>query len=105
MVRPPLATHFSQAFFLEGDVADRQDLIDQERFRLHVSRDGEGQPHLHSGAVMFQRGIDEILNFGEGDDPIEFPVDFFFAHAEDRAVEVGILPAGELRVKAGADFE
>ena len=98
-------THFSQALFLERDVADRQNFIHQQNFGLEVRGDGKRQPHLHPGAVMLQRRIDEICDLGEGDDLVEFSVDFLLAHAENRAVQIGILAAGQLRVKAGADFE
>jgi hypothetical protein len=54
---------------------------------------------------MLQRGIDKILNFSKGDNLIEFAADFLPAHAQDCAVQVGILAAGQLRMKTRAHFE
>src|ERR1700687_5705016 len=36
-------THFAEAFFLEVDVADGEDFIDEENFRLEMGGDGEGE--------------------------------------------------------------
>ncbi len=46
-----------------------------------------------------------LLDFGEGDDLVELADDLGALHAEDGAVEVDVLAAGELGMKAGADFE
>ena len=40
--------HFSEAFLLEGGVADGEDFVHQQDFWLEVSGDGEGQTHLHA---------------------------------------------------------
>ena len=45
------------------------------------------------------------LDLGEVDDLVELPVDLRLAHAEDRAVQVDVLPAGQLGVEARADLE
>ena len=86
-------------------IAHRQHFIHQQRFRLQVRGHGECQAHLHSGAVMLQRRIDKISDFGKGHDLIEFAVDFPAAHAQNRAVQIGVLAAGQFRVKAGAHFQ
>ncbi len=40
--------HLPQAFFLEIDVADGQDFIHQQDFRLKMRGDGEGQTDVHA---------------------------------------------------------
>ena len=45
------------------------------------------------------------LDFGEGNDLVEFPTDLALRHAEDRAVEKDVFPAGQLRMKAGANLQ
>src|SRR5258708_10262862 len=67
--------------------------------------DGEGEADVHAGGVVLDGGVNEFFEFGEGHDFIEFADDFRFAHAEDGAGEKRVLPAGELGMKAGADFE
>ena len=97
--------HFAQAFFLEVDVADSKDFIDEEDFRLEMGGDGEGQADVHAGGVVLDGSVNEFFKLGEGDDFVEFAVDFALAHAEDSAGEEGVFAAGELAVEAGADFE
>ena len=72
---------------------------------LEVRRDGEREPHVHAARVALDRRVEEPLDPGELDDLVELASDLGRAHAEDRAVEVDVLAAGELGVKAGADLE
>ena len=55
--------------------------------------------------VALDRRVEEPLDLGEGDDLVELARDLGARHAEDGAVEVDVLAAGQLGVKAGADFE
>ena len=97
--------HLSEALLLKARVADREHLVDDEDLRLEVRGDGEGQPHVHAARVALHRRVDELLDLGERDDLVELPADFRLAHAEDRAVQKDVLPAGQLGVKTGADLE
>ena len=97
--------HFAEAFFLEVDVADGEDFVDEEDFGLEVGGDGEGEADVHAAGVVFDGGVDEFFEFGEGDDFVELAGDFGFAHAEDGAGEEDVFAAGELGMEAGADFE
>ena len=45
------------------------------------------------------------LDLGELDDLVELPPHLPVGHAEDGAVEEDVLPAGQLRVEPGPDFE
>src|SRR5579885_2869087 len=97
--------HFAEAFFLEVDVADGEDFIDEEDFGFEVSGDGESETDVHAGGVVLDGGIDELFEFGEGDDFVELGGDFAAGHAEDGAGEEGVFAAGEFRMEACADFE
>src|SRR6185437_14874334 len=97
--------HFANTFLLEQYVADGEDFVDEEDFGFEVGGDGEGEAHAHAAAVMLERRVDEALDFGKGDNLVEFADDFGFAHAEDGAAEEDVLAAGELRMEACADFE
>src|SRR6266513_5940626 len=97
--------HLAEAFFLEIHVADGQDFIDKENLRLEVSSDSEGQTDIHAGGVVLYGGVNEFFELGEGHDFIELALDFALAHAEDGAGEKRVLVAGQLGMKAGADFE
>src|SRR5260370_29938307 len=97
--------HLAEAFFLEIYVADGQDFIDEENLRLEVSSDSEGQADVHAGGVVLYGSVNKFFELGEGHDFIELALDFALAHAEDGAGEKRVFVAGQLRMKAGADFE
>ena len=97
--------HLPQRLALEGGVADREHLVDEQDLRLEVGGDGEGEPHRHPARVALHRRVEEALDLGELDDLVEAGADLGPAHAEDRAVEEDVLAPGQLRVEAGADLE
>ena len=49
--------------------------------------------------------VEEPLDLGEGDDLVHPPVDLVPAHPQDRAVQVDVLPTGQLGVEARAHLE
>src|SRR5690606_12114236 len=51
------------------------------------------------------RRVDELLEPRELDDAVEALVDLALRHPEDAAVEVDVLPAGQLRVEPGPQLE
>ena len=55
--------------------------------------------------IALDRRVEELLDLGEGDDLVELASDLGPRHAEDGAVEIDVLAAGELGMKAGADLE
>ena len=63
--------HLAQAFLLEGGVADREDLVDEQDLRLEVRGDGEREPHVHPARVALDRRVEEALDLGEVDDLVE----------------------------------
>src|SRR5262249_35458903 len=94
-----------QALLLERRVAHRQDLVDEQDLGVEVGGDGEGQPNIHAAGVALGGGVEEFLDLGESDDVVELAVDLAARHAANGAVEVDILPAGQLLVKARPDLE
>src|SRR4029077_15322865 len=98
-------SHFAETLSLESSVTHGEDLIHQQNLRFEVSGDGESEAHLHAGAVMLERGINELFHFGEGYDLVELSCDLFLAHAEDGAAEKSVFAAGEFGMKPGAHFE
>ena len=86
-------------------VADRQHLVDDQDLGLEVGGDGERQPDVHAARVVLHRRVDELLELRKGDDRVELADDLGAEHPEDGAVEEDVLPAGQVGMKAGADFE
>jgi hypothetical protein len=86
-----------------GQVADGQHLVDEQDLRLGVHRHREPEPDAHPRGVELDRGVEEVLDAGEGDDRVHLPVDLGPRHPEDRAVDEDVLPAAQLGVEADAD--
>jgi hypothetical protein len=97
--------HEVDALALEGQVADRQHLVQQQDVRFQVGRDRERQAHVHAAGIPLHRRADEVADLGEGDDGVELALDLGFAHAQDRAVQKNVLAPGQLAMKAGAHLE
>ena len=65
------ALELLEALLLEGGVADREHLVDQQHLGVDLDRDREGEPHGHAGRVVLQLEVDELLELGERDDVVE----------------------------------
>src|SRR5208282_3852753 len=65
----------------------------------------ERQPHIHAAGVALDGGVDEFLQLREGDDLVELARDLSLLHAQNGAIEIDVLAAGEFRMEAGADLE
>jgi hypothetical protein len=106
--RPPDGrdlVHLAEALALEGEVAHRQHLVDEEDLRLEMRGYREGEAHGHSARVPLDRRVEELLDLGESDDLVEAPVDLPSGEPEQNSVQVDVLPAGELAVEARPDLE
>lgn len=49
--------------------------------------------------------MDELFDFREVDDLVEYPVDLPLGHAQDGTVQIHVLAPGQLRMKASPDFQ
>jgi hypothetical protein len=93
------------ALALEGLVAHRQDLVDEEDVRVRVHGHGEGEADVHARGVELHLGVEEVPDPREVDDGVELPVDLPLGQAQDRSVQVDVLPAGQVRVEPGAQLQ
>ena len=97
--------HFTETFFLEGAIADRQDFVHNQNLRFQMRCDGKGEPHIHAAGVAFDRRIEEFFHFGECDNGVEFLFDFRACHSKDCAIEKNVFPPGQFLVKTGSHFK
>ena len=65
----------------------------------------EGEAYVHAARIVLHRGVDKLLDLGEGDDLIELARDLRPPHAQDGAIQKDVVAAGQFRVKSRADFE
>src|SRR6266851_4704163 len=98
-------THPTEALLLKSQIADCEDLVDDEDLRLKVRRDRKRQAHVHAARVALHRRVDELIDFGEPDDLVELLPDLRLCHPEDRAVQKDVLAAGQIGMKPSADLE
>ncbi len=54
---------------------------------------------------MFDRRVDELLHFSEGDDFIEFAGNLLPLHPQDRPAHEDVVAAGQFGVEPCADFQ
>ena len=86
-------------------VPDGQHLVDEQDLGIDVDGDGETEAHVHAARVGFDRGVDEVLEFGETDDLVELVVYFLFVEAEHDAVDEDVFAAGDLGMETGAELD
>src|SRR5262245_35157036 len=84
---PRYIRHFTQALPLKRDIAYREHFINDENFRLHMSRHGKSQTDIHPTGIALYGSIDKFLGFREGDDLVELAVDLRPLHAQYCSVQ------------------
>ena len=97
--------NFTHAALAKVDVADRERLVHQENFRVDMNGHGEGQADQHTARIGFDRLVNEIADFGEFLDGRVPGVNFGAVQAQNGRVEIYVIAAGKLGVKAGAQLE
>ena len=97
--------HLVQAFLLESQVANGQNLVTDQDIRRQVCRHGKAELDKHAGGIALDGGINEAVNLGEFHDLVHLFGNFCAAHAQDCAVEVYVFAAGELRMEASTHFQ
>ncbi len=70
-----------------------------------MRRHRKRQAEIHAARVVLDRRVDEALHLGKSHDLVEFGVDFGALHPKNRPIEIDVLPAGQLGMKAGADLQ
>ena len=94
-----------EAFVLEVLVADRENLVHEQHVRVEVHRDRKAEPHVHAGRIGLHVRVEEAAEVGEVLDRGHDPVDLGSLEPEQRPVEVRVLAAAEVGMKARADLE
>src|SRR5438034_554526 len=97
--------HFVKTFLLEIGIADGQHLVNNQDLRIEMRCHREGKPHIHAAGVSFYSRLEESLYSREGHDFIKPGINFAAAHSQYRAVQIYVLPSGQIRMKACADLQ
>ena len=97
--------HLAEALLLETRVTDCQDLIDNEDIGLEMRGHSEREPHVHAAGIALDRSVQETPDLSKLHDLIELALDLCSPHAQNRAVELNVLSAGQFRVEPGADLQ
>ena len=93
------------ALALEGLIADRQHLVDQQDVGVDIDGDREPEPDVHARRVVLHRLVDEGADAGEVDDLVEAAPELLLGEPEDGPVEEDVFPAGQLGVESGTQLE
>src|SRR5687768_682611 len=97
--------HLAKTFLLEVCIAHSKNFIHDENIWFKMCGHGEGQAHIHSRRISFDRCIKKLFNSGKVYDLIKLPLDLMSLHSEKISVEVDILTSRQLVVKSCPYFE
>ena len=97
--------HFSKALLLKAQIANSQDLINDEDLRPKMCSNSKGQPHIHATGVALYRCINKALNLREINNFVKDRLHLATAHTQEGSVQINIFTAREFRVKTCANFE
>src|SRR4051812_24082923 len=90
---------------LERSVANGENFINDQNVRFNMRRDGESEARVHSRGIPLHRRIDELANPREIDDRIQLARNFGTLHPEDRALQIQVFPAGQVKVETGRNLD
>ena len=93
------------ALALKGQIADRQHLIDQQHIGVHFRGHRKTEPHVHPAGIRLHRLVDKLVHLRKFDDAVHALIDHFLTDPHQRRVEVHILPATQIRMKARAQLQ
>ena len=94
-----------EALLLEGGVADRQHLVDEQDVGIDLDRHRERQPDVHAGRVVLELEVLELLELGELDHALETPPRLLGREAEHDPVHHHVVAGGHVRVEADAELD
>ena len=95
--------HLVEALHLERHVTDGEHFVDEQHARIHVDGHREAEPHEHARRIELHRRVDEVPDVGELHDRVEAGIHLGAGQPQDGRVDIHVLPAGQLGVKAHAD--
>ena len=87
----------------EFEVAGVERFIEDENVRLHHRADAEAEPRLHAGRVDLQRLIEVRAEPRELGDLGQERADVASGESEHQAVEIDVLPSGQIAVEPGSE--
>ena len=93
------------ALLLEGGVADRQHLVDQQDVGVGLDHDREGEAHQHPRGVVLELQVGELLELCELDHRLEAALRVVAAEAHQDPVEDHVLARGQLGVEADPELD
>ena len=93
------------ALLLEGGVADRQHLVDQQDVGVGLHHHREGEPDQHARGVVLQLQVGELAQLGEVDHRVEAPAHLLRRQPHHHPVEDDVLAGGQLVVEADAELD
>ena len=99
------ALELVEALLLEGGVAYRQHLVDEQHLGVDLDRDREPEPHAHARRVVLQLQVHELLELGERDDLVEAIARLAPREAEHDRVDHHVVARGQLGVEADAQLD
>ena len=99
------AIELVEALLLEGGVAHRKDLVDDQHLGLDLDRDREPEPYAHARRVVLQLQVHELLELGERDDLVEASARLAPRQAEHDRVDQHVVASGQLGVEADAQLD
>ena len=107
MVRPSSWNSLILAMHLREKASspDGQHLVHHQDVGVDVDRHGEAEPDVHPRRVVLHLVVDELLELGEGHDLVEALVDVLGRQAQQRRVEVDVLPSRQLGLEAGPELQ
>ena len=95
----------AEALSLEALVPDREHLVEQQHVCFEERRDRKPQPHRHPGRVRPHRAVDRVLELRERDDLVEPLADARSGEPLQCAVQLHVLPPGEVGMEARTELE
>ena len=94
-----------EALELEGQVAHGEDFVHEQDVGIDLDGDGEAEADVHAAGVVLDGHVDEVAQFGEIDDAVEFFPHVLARDAQQRGVEIDVFAAAELGMEARAELE
>ena len=92
--------HLPDGFLLELGIANGEDFVDNEDFRLEVGCDGKAEADGHTRAVTLYWGVNISLTTREINDLIELATSLLTSHTHDGTVHEDVFPASHLGMKS-----